>query len=60
MFIGKHNNVHIGSLKDYSTKIFEERLLATDWSSVLFSDNVSEAWKDLDPCFCQSSMTLHL
>ena len=42
--INKHNFVKVRSLKNYNKEDFQMNLINTDWSPVLLSDNVSDAW----------------
>lgn len=50
-FIGKHNFVKVRSLKQYNEVKFESKLLHADWSSVLLSETVSDAWNNFESIF---------
>ena len=47
----KHNSVKLKSLKHYRSKEFEMNLLNTDWTSVMCSDNVLNAWSRFKSIF---------
>ena len=49
--INSHNIVQIRSLKNYNKEMFQANLLDVDWSSVICSDNVIEAWENFKSIF---------
>lgn len=49
--IGKHNTVNVRSLKHYSKESFQQSLLGCDWTSVLYCDNVNDAWNNFKSVF---------
>lgn len=49
--INSHNTVKIRSMKNYNKETFQLNLLDVDWSSVLCSDNVIQAWENFKSIF---------
>ena len=49
--INCHNTVKIWSLKNYNKETFQANLLDVDWSSVICSDNVIQAWENFKSIF---------
>ena len=49
--IGKHNNVKLRSLRNYSVEEFRIRLQEIDWSNVTECDDVNEAWDKFNRLF---------
>ena len=47
----KHNSIKIRSMKKYNKEVFQMNLLSVDWSSVLSSDNVVDAWEKFKSIF---------
>ena len=47
----KHNSVKIRSMKNNNKGVFQMNLLSADWSSVLSSDNVIDAWERFKSIF---------
>jgi hypothetical protein len=43
-FFGSHNTVTLRSAKNYNKENFQARLLCIDWTPVILSDNVNNAW----------------
>ena len=52
--IGKHNSVKLRSMKNYCKEIFIEKLQGIQWSVVLESRNVNEAWESFKSIFTQT------
>jgi len=49
--IGKHNTVNVRSLKHNSKECFQKSLLGCDLTSVLYCDNVNDAWNNFKSVF---------
>ena len=49
--INSHNTMKIRSLKNYNEETFQANLLDVDWSSVICSDNVIQAWENFKSIF---------
>ena len=47
----KHNSVKLRSLKHYNREEFQMNLLNTDWTSVVYSENVIDAWSRFKAIF---------